>query len=91
MRNAEDLFECIRSLYRIFRLFDLQDNERTKSQLLILLIGESLMAEENGKSSIWTLNAAAQKEAMPMTGMLLFDMAITVVLVIAVSFIANAL
>lgn len=49
------------------------------------------MAEGNDSSSIWPLNATAQKEAMPLLGMLLLDMVITFVLVVVVAFIANAL
>jgi len=49
------------------------------------------MAEGNDSSSIWTLNSTAQKEAMPLVGMLLLDMVITFVLMLVVAFIANAL
>jgi hypothetical protein len=49
------------------------------------------MAEGNDTSSIWPLNSTAQKEGMPLVGMFLLGMVITFVLVLVVSFIANAL
>jgi hypothetical protein len=47
------------------------------------------MAEENQQSSIIPLNAAAQKEAMPLTGMLLLAMIIVVAAVFVVGQVAN--
>lgn len=47
------------------------------------------MAEENGYSSIGPLNAAAQKDAWPLVGMILLAMVVSCVVIEVVGLILN--
>jgi hypothetical protein len=49
------------------------------------------MPEGNGYSSIGPLNAAAQKDSMPLLGLILLAMVITVVALFIVGYVANML
>lgn len=49
------------------------------------------MAEGKDASSIHALNAASQREAWPLVGLILLDMAATVVAIYIIGVIANSL
>lgn len=49
------------------------------------------MPEGNSYSSIGPLNATAQKEGLPLAGMILLDMVLTIVGLFVVGYIANML